>query len=362
MPAREGRRLFVRALAVRAGGFVLRVGELEVPAGAYCVVLGPSGSGKTMLLEALAGTRPALAGTILLGDERIDQLPPHRRRVAMVFQGGGLFPHLSVRENLLYGLPYLPPEEVSRALERLSFLVESLGMAHLTDREDVTTLSAGEVQRVAVARALLLAPGLLLLDEPLSSLDAPLRREVGEVLRRVCRDSGVTVLHVTHDVDEALRLADLVVVLREGMIEQISSPDHLMERPASVFTARLAGFDCIVGREEGPDGEVLVRMARSSSIRMVRAGEAGGGGCPQGASFLGTARLERVIGDLDGCMMELILEGDSLIESDGGRLLVRRPGARRCGFAPGDVLVLSVAEEDCIVVSERGGTGSGRRC
>jgi ABC-type sugar transport system ATPase subunit len=209
--------------------------DLAVEPGELVAVLGPSGSGKSTLLRTIAGLEPADAGRVLIDGADQAAVPPARRGVAMVFQSFALFPHLSVERNIGFGLR-ARGEPTGAVLEA----ARSLRLEELLDRRP-GELSGGERQRVALARALVAAPRVLLLDEPLSNLDAQLRASARTEIRRVQERTGVTTLHVTHDQDEALALGHRVAVLRDGRVVQVGTPDELWERPASTWVARFVG-------------------------------------------------------------------------------------------------------------------------
>jgi ABC-type sugar transport system ATPase subunit len=198
-------------------------------------VLGPSGSGKTTLLRAIAGLEPVDAGRVLIDGADQASVAPARRGVAMVFQSFALFPHLSVERNIAFGVR-ARGERTDGVLET----ARSLRLEGLLERRP-GELSGGERQRVALARALVAGPRVLLLDEPLSNLDAQLRASARTEIRRVQERTGVTTLHVTHDQDEALALGHRVAVLHEGRVVQVGTPDELWERPASTWVARFVG-------------------------------------------------------------------------------------------------------------------------
>jgi len=232
-------RVQVRDLSVDLGEFHLRHIDLEIEAGEYFVILGPTGAGKTVLLETIAGLFRHSSGGILLDDEEVSHTPPERRGIGFVYQDYALFPHLSVGENVAFGLKL---RRVERAviLERVTAISEMLGLKELLHRRP-NTLSGGEQQRAALARALVVEPRLLLLDEPLSALDPETREALRSELGGVQSQLGTTTLHVTHDFEEAVTLGHRIAVMNEGLIVQVGSPEEIFRKPASEFVARFVG-------------------------------------------------------------------------------------------------------------------------
>jgi molybdate/tungstate transport system ATP-binding protein len=226
----------VRNLSVKLGGFSLHEINLSVERGEYFILLGPTGAGKTVLLEAIAGVQDIHSGEIWLDGKQVARLEPERRRVSIVYQDHMLFPHLSVRENINFGLKIRAkkPDEIMKAQNRV---VSLLRIEHLLHRKP-DTLSGGEKQKVALARAIITAPEVLLLDEPLGALDPQTRDSVQQDLLRLQDELGVTVLHVTHDFEEAVTMADRIAVIGEGKIQQVGTADEIFRRPKSVFVAR----------------------------------------------------------------------------------------------------------------------------
>jgi ABC-type sugar transport system ATPase subunit len=224
-----------RGLEARFGRFVLGPVDLDVQRGEYLVLVGPSGSGKTILLETLIGWHEPAAGEVLLGNRPVASIAPAGRGIAYVPQDLGLFPHLDVRENLLVWQT-CRREPADPVL--LQTVLDSLGLEPLLDRRDPLTLSHGEQQRVALGRALLTRPERLVLDEPCAALDSHLRREFQLLLRRIHAELGTTVLHVTHDREEALLLGQRIAVLLGGRIRQLAAPRDLYMRPTDAAVAR----------------------------------------------------------------------------------------------------------------------------
>ncbi|SDH82039.1 iron(III) transport system ATP-binding protein [Actinokineospora alba] len=213
---------------------VLRGVDLTVPSGSLAAVLGPSGCGKTTLLRVVAGFLRPAAGEVRLGGRVVTSLAPERRRATVVPQEGALFPHLTVGANVGYGLP-----RPGRA-ERVAEMLQLIGLAGFEKRKPAE-LSGGQQQRVALARALAPAPDLVLLDEPFSALDAGLRADLRADVRRVLRAAGTTALLVTHDQDEALSMADVVAVMRDGGVVQAGSPEDVYSRPVDLGVATFVG-------------------------------------------------------------------------------------------------------------------------
>lgn len=245
--------LSVRNLNAQAGAFALRGVNLEVAAGAYCVVLGPSGAGKSVLLETIAGIRRADSGEIAIDEKQLQNAAVNRRGVALVYQDQALFPHLSVADNIAYGMRVRRVNKQDRN-ERVRALAEEVGVVDKLNRKPAF-LSGGERQRVAIARALATNPRVLLLDEPLAALDAEARSAMRALLRRI-HAQGQTVIHVTHDYEEAISLADHVAVIEDGVIAEAGTPAQVFQHPKSRFTARFIGIRNFYGGTlRFPDGE-----------------------------------------------------------------------------------------------------------
>jgi spermidine/putrescine transport system ATP-binding protein len=225
--------------------------DLVVPQGSFFALLGPSGCGKTTTLRMVAGLEEPTAGTITLGDVDITRTRPYRRPVNTVFQSYALFPHLSIADNVAFGLRRQGRKQVDEQVARMLELVE---LGHLGKRRPAQ-LSGGQQQRVALARALINQPRVLLLDEPLGALDLKLRRQMQIELKRIQAEVGLTFVHVTHDQEEAMTMADTVAVMNEGHIEQMGTPEDLYETPATTFVANFLGqSNLVAGTVRGTDG------------------------------------------------------------------------------------------------------------
>lgn len=245
-------KLFGTTRAVDRVSFTLAEGTLTT-------LLGPSGCGKTTTLRLIAGLELPTEGRIEIEGRDVTAIPAAERRVAMVFQSYALFPHMSVRENVAYGL-IVGGMAKRAALARAEEMLDTLGLAGLGDRQP-SALSGGQQQRVAVARALVLRPRVLLFDEPLSNLDARLRRRVREDIRDLQRRLGLTVVYVTHDQAEALAVSDIVVVMREGRIAQMGSPRELYDAPADPFVADFMGEANVIEAEVTAGADGVARLA-----------------------------------------------------------------------------------------------------
>jgi len=213
--------------------------DIEIQSGELFFLLGSSGCGKTTLLRMLAGFYEPDQGDILFGDKRINGTPPHKRNTALVFQNYAVWPHMSVFENVAYGLRvrHLSKSDLER---RVREALDQVRMAHLADRKPAS-LSGGQQQRVALARAIVVRPDLLLFDEPLSNLDAKLRTEMREEIKKIHTETQLTAVYVTHDQEEALSLADRMAVMDAGTIQQIGAPPEVYTRPANRFVASFIG-------------------------------------------------------------------------------------------------------------------------
>ena len=231
-----------RHFANAAGGRVAALNELSVnvPRGEFVALLGPSGCGKTTALNCIAGLLPLTSGRIWLDDNRIDVLPSEKRGFGMVFQNYALFPHMSVRRNVGFGLRMrrVPAAEAQRRVTRALELVQLGGHEEKLPGQ----LSGGQQQRVALARAIVIEPPLVLMDEPLSNLDAKLRLEMRAEIRRIHRELGRATIYVTHDQDEALSLADRIIVMKDGVVQQVAAPQEIYAQPANLHVARFMGY------------------------------------------------------------------------------------------------------------------------
>lgn len=320
----------MNAVSVKLEGIVKRFGsvtavekvDLEVPAGQLVTLLGPSGCGKTTILRMVAGLERPSEGRIWFGGEDVTRLPAYLRDTTMMFQSYALFPHMNVYHNVAYGLEVSkrPREEIK---ERVAGVIQQVGLSGLEQRP-VAALSGGQQQRVALARALVMQPRVLLFDEPLSNLDAKLRKRVREEIRDLQLELGITSLYVTHDQEEAMAISDLVVLMNKGVIEQKGSPRSLYTQPISRFAADFIGranfFEASYDgktitaagysqaySQNGISGKV-VAMVRPEALRIAHGG-LGMEGTMHSVAFLGSSTefsVDTPVGRLEG-----IVAGDA---------------------------------------------------
>jgi spermidine/putrescine transport system ATP-binding protein len=332
--------------------------SLEIERGSFFALLGPSGCGKTTTLRMIGGFEEPTAGAIYLADREVSGLPPYKRDVNTVFQSYALFPHLSIFENVAFGLRRKGGRghELKSGVERILELVQLSGYGKRKPRQ----LSGGQQQRVALARALVNSPRVLLLDEPLGALDMKLRKEMQLFIKALQHDVGITFIHVTHDQEEAMTMADRIAVMNQGRIEQLGSPDELYERPQTAFVAGFLGIsNLLAGSVAGPD---RVRLEDGTEVG-VRSGSLNG---RTGSVSVGI-RPEKIRPDdqdantLPGVVKERAYIGVStqyIVETRNGNVTVvvlnDRPGTVPLG--PGDRLTLSWDPEATFVVDSREGS------
>ena len=239
--------------------------DLTVPRGSFFALLGASGCGKTTTLRMIAGLEEPTTGTVFLGDRDVTDLPPHKRPVNTVFQSYALFPHLDVYENVAFGLRRRGIKSVSQQVRDMLDLVQLGDFAKRKPHQ----LSGGQQQRVAVARALINRPQVLLLDEPLGALDLKLRRQMQLELKRIQTEVGITFIHVTHDQEEAMTMADTVAVMNAGQVEQLGAPADLYENPRTTFVANFLGTSNLIEAQiTGSTEDELVVTAGGATLRL----------------------------------------------------------------------------------------------
>ena len=271
--------------------------DLDVHAGEFFSMLGPSGSGKTTVLRLIAGFETASTGTISIESQDVTDLAPFDRPVNTVFQDYALFPHMSIQENVEYGLRTRKVPKAERAKQALE-AIDSVKLTHLSQRLP-HQLSGGQRQRIALARALVLRPKVLLLDEPLGALDKQLREEMQVELKRIQREAGITFIFVTHDQEEAMRMSDRIAVFNEGAIEQIGTPQEVYEKPQTKFVASFLGVSNIFSGESAKEifGSSTMVNIRPERIKLVsantkpKADERGVVGTIIEASYIGASTI-----------------------------------------------------------------------
>ena len=271
--------------------------DLDVKAGEFFSMLGPSGSGKTTVLRLIAGFENASSGRVVIESQDVTDLAPFDRPVNTVFQDYALFPHMSIQENVEYGLRTRKVPKAERAKQALE-AIDSVKLSHLSQRLP-HQLSGGQRQRIALARALVLRPKVLLLDEPLGALDKQLREEMQVELKRIQREAGITFIFVTHDQEEAMRMSDRIAVFNEGSIEQIGTPQEVYEKPQTKFVASFLGvsniFDGAAAKEIfGSNTMVNIRPERIKLVpadTKLNTGESGVVGTIIEASYIGATTI-----------------------------------------------------------------------
>ncbi len=261
--------LRLTGLTKRFGSFTAVDGlDLNIPQGSFFALLGASGCGKTTTLRMVSGLEDPTAGRIHIGDTDVTMTKPYRRPVNTVFQNYALFPHLNIYDNVAFGLRRRGVKDVKKQVDDILALVE---LGHLAKRKP-TQLSGGQQQRVAVARALINQPQVLLLDEPLGALDLKLRRQMQIELKRIQVEVGLTFVHVTHDQEEAMTMADTIAVMNAGRIEQLGSPEELYENPATTFVANFLGqSNLVVSTVVGKQDDVVTVEAHGHRLALPAA-------------------------------------------------------------------------------------------
>jgi iron(III) transport system ATP-binding protein len=354
---------------IEVTGLVVRYGEVtavdgvgfDIAPGELVTLLGPSGCGKTTTLRAVAGLETPTSGRIRLNDSTVysaderRNVPAEKRGVSMVFQSYAIWPHMTVFDNVAYGLRVrkLPQAEVRQNVERVLGLVQ---MDEYGDRP-ASKLSGGQQQRVAVARAIAFSPSVLLFDEPLSNLDAKLRAEMRVELRELQRRLDITSLYVTHDQEEALAISDRVIVMNNGKIEQIGTPEEIYNRPCSRFVADFVGSaNLIQGQVRGPSGSkgTLNFEAEGSITLEVIASDAANGNGDTVALRSSYIHLGLPTGSRNGIPGRIhrrMFHGDFIqyvVDWPAGQLIVRRPPTEM--FEEGSEVTISFAPEHCVLL------------
>ncbi|HRK96005.1 MAG TPA: sn-glycerol-3-phosphate ABC transporter ATP-binding protein UgpC, partial [Rhodospirillales bacterium] len=355
----------LRGISKRFGATeVLRDVDLEIPDGALVVVVGPSGCGKSTLLRLVAGLEEASEGAIEIAGRDVTHLPPAERRIAMVFQSYALYPHMSVYDNMAFGLK-LARHDKAQIRERIEDAARLLQIGHLLARKP-RELSGGQRQRVAMGRALVREPAVFLFDEPLSNLDAALRVGMRLEIARLQRQLGATMLYVTHDQTEAMTLAQTIVVMRDGRIEQVGAPLELYRRPRNLFVAGFLGtpkMNVLPAAVAAADAGGLVLQVEGGfslvlpPVRGLRPGERLHLGLrpehlrlgdPGAAQAQGEAAFPGVVSHVE----HLGAESHVYLDVAGERLTVSARGA--APVAPGDAAAILFSPTDCHLFAEDG--------
>ncbi|WP_319410773.1 ABC transporter ATP-binding protein [uncultured Cohaesibacter sp.] len=332
-PAHHGRSIELMAISKQWDSVKALDGvNISIPAGSFTALLGPSGCGKSTLLRIIAGLEVASQGKVLIGDEDVTRRPPDKRDLSMVFQSYALFPHLDVAENIIFGLK-TRREPKNLRTEKLQAVAELMGLEQLLHRKP-GELSGGQQQRVALARAVIAERSICLMDEPLSNLDAKLRHEMRVELRALQQKLGFTMVYVTHDQAEAITMADQVVLLRAGQVEQIDAPRALYERPRTTFAARFIGtppMSLFEASALGPMGRQLEKDAGTNLLLGLR---------PEAVSPAEDGLLKATIAAAEFQGADTML--DCLIGNE--KITVRASG--RSAFVAGSAVSLSFAPEE----------------
>lgn len=288
---------------------ILKNITFDTKEGELVCILGPSGCGKTTLLNIIGGFVSDYSGDVLLSNENINNIPPEKREIATVFQSYGLFTHKNVIDNVSYGLKLLKIDKNTRE-KRAKEMLEKVGLAGY-EKKKIKELSGGEQQRVAIARSMVLNPKLLLLDEPLSNLDVHLRDVMRKEIKRIQKQFGVTMIIVTHDQEDAFKLADRVVVINEGHIEQIGTPEELYKQPKSNFISSFIGENNIIG-------ENLVIRPEEISIKIDNSGD----GEVVDVTYLG-ATVEYLVENSDGNTLKVLMMSTAERFNIGDKVSIR---------------------------------------
>jgi len=334
--------------------------DLTIEKGTFVTLLGPSGCGKTTLLRAIAGLVTPMSGEIIIKGRRVNDVPIHKRNIGLVFQNYALFPHKNIFDNVGFGLKYrrVARSAIAARVKRALEIVRLPGVEQKLPSE----LSGGQQQRIALARAIVIEPDVLLLDEPLSALDANLREEMRMELKSIQRELGITTVFVTHDQEEALAMSDRVVVMDHGVVEQMGAPEEVYRWPASRFVANFLGQSNILPAEvESAAGTTaMVRLANGARMSVAH-----GAGANPGQKVEAVVRAHRVIvgppgaggaNRFAGRVQSLSYLGGTcayFIDAEGIRFQAINT-IDRTMFREGDAVSLTVSPEDCVLLDEAG--------
>jgi len=347
-------------IQIAYGKFVaVRDFSLSIAKGSFVTLLGPSGCGKTTILRSIAGLVDISAGQISIGGRRVDDVPIYKRNIGLVFQSYALFPHKTVFDNVAFGLKYrnVPKAEIARKVERALAMVRLPG----SEKKLPSQLSGGQQQRIALARAIVFEPEVLLLDEPLSALDANMREEMRVEIKKIQKATGITAIFVTHDQEEALSMSDRIVVMNAGSVEQIGTPQEVYETPATAFVADFLGkANMLAGTVSSVDGaKATISLAAGQSVAVVSPRPLSQGAAvtvvvrPQKLSVGPAAAGNRLSGRV---ISTSYLGGSAIYEIDlGGRTAVRANttiGGRLAG--EGETIEVGFDPAGCVLLDDKG--------
>jgi len=326
--------------------------DLTIEAGEFFTLLGPSGCGKTTLLRILAGLEEPNGGRLKIGGKDVTDTPPHRRSVNTVFQSYALFPHLSVRDNLAFGLR-MRGESAAERDRKVAEVAEFIQLGSLVERP-VDQLSGGQRQRIALARALICEPDVLLLDEPLSALDAGLRGQLQVELQRLQKRLGMTFVFVTHDQDEAMVMSDRIAVLDSGIIQQVGSPSDVYEHPANAFVARFMGHDNLFAISRSEADWVETELGRLMLEPAEQRAEQDGWLLIRPETLELGPEVPEGYNRLEGIVRERLYRGSRIeyrLEVNGRPLMAMASNLGQRMHDVGDRVTISVCPEDLVRVA-----------
>jgi ABC-type Fe3+/spermidine/putrescine transport system ATPase subunit len=349
-----------RDIQINYGKFVaVRDFSLSIAKGSFVTLLGPSGCGKTTILRSIAGLVDISEGQISIGARRVDDVPIYKRNIGLVFQNYALFPHKSVFDNVAFGLKYrnVPKADIKRKVGQALEMVRLPG----SEKKLPSQLSGGQQQRIALARAIVFEPEVLLLDEPLSALDANMREEMRVEIKKIQRETGITAIFVTHDQEEALSMSDRIVVMNAGSMEQIGTPQEVYETPATAFVADFLGkANMLPGTVRVADGNAAtIDLAAGQTVQVVSPKPLGAGGAvtivvrPQKLSVGPAATANRLTGRV---VSTSYLGGSAIYEVDLGGGTTVRANTPISGkvVQEGEAIELGFDPAGCVLLDEKG--------
>ncbi|WP_292038478.1 ABC transporter ATP-binding protein [Mesorhizobium sp.] len=332
--------------------------SLSIRKGSFVTLLGPSGCGKTTILRSIAGLVDISSGQIMIGGRRVDDVPIYKRNIGLVFQSYALFPHKTVFDNVAFGLKYrnVPKPEIARKVGQALDMVRLPG----SEKKLPSQLSGGQQQRIALARAIVFQPQVLLLDEPLSALDANMREEMRVEIKKIQKETGITAIFVTHDQEEALSMSDRIVVMNAGSVEQIGTPEEVYEMPATAFVADFLGkANMLAGTVSKSDGAIAITLAAGQTIDVTSPRPLAPGSKvtvvvrPQKLSVGATASANRLSGRV---VSTSYLGGSAIYEIDIGGETSIRANAPINGriVREGETIEVGFDPAGCVLLDESG--------